>query len=175
MTISNNRNSWTFDALLQPILKLCELLTILIGSFLIGSLVVNVILRYAFNYSFGWIDELASVALPSLMFIICVVGFHEKSHIGVSYLLDRIPEKYRQLLEFLINVGIIILFAIVGYYGVFVAKTEMAVVLSTVPLPRGIFFCVIPLTSGAIVIVSINHILAILNDFRCQSTEKGHT
>jgi len=150
---------WTLDPIVKPLLKLCEIMAVLVGGSVTFALIVAVVLRYVFNYSLGWIDELASLSMAWMMLLISPVGFHEKIHIGVDLFLDKSPRFVRLALETLINLGSIVLFSVAGYYGVFVVQADMGVYLSSMFVLRGPFLLVIPFASGVVILVCVNNII----------------
>jgi TRAP-type C4-dicarboxylate transport system permease small subunit len=147
------------DPIVIPLVRLCEALSVLIGSFVTIALVFSVVSRYAFNYSLGWIEETSSIFMAWMMFLISPVGFHEHIHIGVEFLLEKAPGRIRSGLEALINLGTIALFILVGYYGVSVAQADFSIMMSTLPIARGWFLLVIPFSSAIVVVVCANNLI----------------
>ena len=59
----------------------------------------NTALRALWGQSIDWSNEVAEFALTSLAFVGGAVAYHRGLHMSVHYLLDRLPEKLRQVGE----------------------------------------------------------------------------
>lgn len=154
-------------------IRVCEFLVTVVGLFLAATLPVAVLARYAFNFGFGWVDELCSLLLAWSMFLAAAVGFHEKIHIGMDILVDKLSAGAQRLLFVIIHLGTGAFFAVVGYYGIRVAAADMTTALATVPLPRGAFTSVIPVACALIVISCLNGALKALQGREQARTEDG--
>lgn len=133
-----------------------EILTSILMLALVFLTFVNVILRYFFSTTISGVVEISG-----LMFIwICLLGsslaLKYKGHITVDILLNRLPEKSKPIYHLVINLVMIVTFAILVYYGVLltieaVHKTLGNTFLSQAylyaALPVGFFFMLIRLVT----------------------------
>jgi len=157
MSTPSVRDAEPLGWLLRRPIKACEFLLTVVGLLLSFTLPAAVLARYAFNYGFGWVDELCSLLLAWSMFLAAAVGFSEQIHIGMDVVLDRLPPGARRVLLVVIHIGTGAFFAVVGYYGIRVAATDLSTALATVPLPRGAFTSVIPVACALIVLICLNN------------------
>src|SRR5471030_2796358 len=65
---------------------------------MITVVTVQVLLRYAFNSSIDWSDEVSRLLFVWCMFLAIPLGIREGAHVGIELLTVHIPEKPRALL-----------------------------------------------------------------------------
>jgi TRAP-type transport system small permease protein len=140
----------------------CELATVVIAFFITGSMIAGVFARFVLNRSLGWTEELSSLLLGAMMFLIAGVGFHERIHIGLTYMTEKLPPGPQRLLEIAVNGTAILFFAVIGWHGWAVATSALAISLATVPLPRGAILLVMPLACAVTVLVCLNNIIRLI-------------
>ncbi|MDR2708374.1 MAG: TRAP transporter small permease [Elusimicrobiota bacterium] len=75
----------------------------------------NVILRYFFNSSLIWSEELARFCFVWLIYIGIIGALRDNRHLFVDTVLSRLPNKARQIVYFLVQAISLVLFAIFAY------------------------------------------------------------
>jgi TRAP-type C4-dicarboxylate transport system permease small subunit len=149
----------TLDPLVRPLVRVCEFVGIAIAGYFCIALFAAVVMRYVFNRSFGWIDELSSILLAWVMFVVGAIGFNERIHIAAEGFIDRFPLPLRRAVAIAVQVVVGAFFAVVGYYGWFVAQADMIFTMASIPIQRGLFLFVIPAASAIVVLICANNIL----------------
>ena len=71
----------------------------------------QVLFRYVFNQSLSWSEEIAKFIFVWMIFIGAAVCIKEKLHIGVEFLIERLPKKWKNAIE-VFNTILIVLFNI---------------------------------------------------------------
>ncbi|WP_066295305.1 TRAP transporter small permease [Bacillus sp. FJAT-29937] len=99
------------------------------------------------KYSLPGTEELARLLVVWLTFLGTSLAIHEKMHLGVRYFVGLASEKYQKIIDFTIHVLLIIFFGILMTYGFKLTIAAMATSSSTLQLPMGVFYGVIPLSS----------------------------
>ena len=150
------------DWIVGWIVKICELLTIVIGGWLSFILVAAVFFRYVLNNSITWSGESSTFLLVWLMLAVAPLGFHEGIHISVDVLLNRLPRQIRLVLGILINLSAFFLFAVTGYYGVFLTIDHFGTELASIPIRQGWFTSFLPVSCVFVLFVCIRNIVKIL-------------
>lgn len=88
---------------------------IISGGFLIFTtilVIVNVFMRYFLNTGLYWTEEVATGSFVWAVFIGAVAGFKRHQHIGVDFLLVRLPQGIQKVVQFFVDIMIL---AINGY------------------------------------------------------------
>ncbi len=84
---------------------------------LVAAPFTQVLMRYVFNYSLPWADELARTGLVWLVFSGMAVCFARGQHAVVGLMLDRYAGRSGRLACLLIDILIFTLFAAILYGG----------------------------------------------------------
>lgn len=74
--------------------------------------IVNVVLRYAFQSGLFWVEEVATTAFIWSVFVGAAAAYKYKMHIGIDLITALFPEKARELISIVIN---FLMFLINGY------------------------------------------------------------
>lgn len=103
----------------------------------------------------SWSEETARVLLVWIGFLAGAIGFRERSHIAITFIVDRFPELLRRGVEWLI-IGLVLLF---GLY-LIVQGSEFAIDTrhATLPgtgLPRSVLYIAMPLAGFMIVLYTV--------------------
>ncbi len=121
------------------------------GLFLVivGLVFVSALLRYV-GYPINWTNALASGLFVWLIYIGGDRALRRSRHIGMSSFVDRLPERWRNVVEVVTNVLILVFLVIIAYLGVrmVLANTRRvfeelfflsySVVVAAVPLGTGL-------------------------------------
>lgn len=117
--------------------RLLEAITIGLLILLAAVVVAAVVARYAFNASFVWYDEVASILLAWITFYGAAFAALRRRHLGFEGALVAAPPKLRFALFLLAEAVVFAVFAILAWAGWFILQifgTETLVSLRWVPL-----------------------------------------
>ena len=104
------------------------------------------ILRYFFNYSIYWSEEIALLMIVWFIFIGCSVAAKEDAHISMEILDNILPNKGKQLTNVLINLVNIGFCIIMIYAGIGMVQNAMALnsMATSIPMPLWIAYASVP-------------------------------
>jgi TRAP-type transport system small permease protein len=156
-----DRAIMVYDRIVRFLVRVAELLALAIMFFLAIAMNVAVFFRFVLNTSIGWSDELSSLLLAVMMFLVIGIGLHDRLHIAVGILLEQLSPVWQRVLDIAIHVVCAGFFGLIAIEGYKVAQMGMGMALATLPLQRGMFFYAIPIGSGFAVMVCINNILRV--------------
>lgn len=77
----------------------------------------QVVMRKVFNSPLGWIEEIVRIFLVWISFLGSYVALHNKQHLLMSLIVDKLPEKKKKILSLVTNSMILALLLIVVVYG----------------------------------------------------------
>ncbi len=101
------------------------------------ALFVNVVLRYGFNYSLAWSEELVREVIIYTTFIGCGVAIKERKMIKIDASVQLIP-KLKVPLTFFSNIATLIFAWMMIYYGWLMAamqyRTDQKTIIMQIPL-----------------------------------------
>ena len=123
------------------------------------ALFFNVILRYGFNYSLAWSEEVVREVIMYTTFVGCSVAVKNRSMIKIDALYQLVPG-VRFSLSIFSNLVILIFSIMMIYYGVEMAKLQVATNQKTVILqiPIVYLYAFLPLT-GVLMFFRTLHVL----------------
>ncbi len=151
-----------YDGVVRIMVRVAELATFLIASFITIAMILGVFFRFVLNSSIGWTEEVSSLLLSVMMFTVVGIGFHERIHIGVGIIFDRLPYAGRIAADVVLHMVSAFFFLVVCITGQKVAEIGLGMTLATVDLPRGLFQYAAPIGGGFAFLVCLNNILKVL-------------
>jgi C4-dicarboxylate transporter, DctQ subunit len=117
-----------FDQLLTAINKL--VCCIFFGAMLI-NVFGSVILRYIFNFSFRWSEELTRFLFIYVVFLGIPIAFREKLHVSIEYFTSKYFKKINRLLQVFCDILIGITITYIGYFTIVMIKSQIGRTAST--------------------------------------------
>ena len=117
-------------------------------AFIIVIMFGQVLFRYIFNQSLSWSEELAKFIFVWLTFLGAAICLKERMHIGVEFLIERLPVKWKRYFE-LFQTVLITLFnvamSVIGFCWVWEVSGTLSPAMS---LPLNIvFYAALPVAS----------------------------
>lgn len=106
---------------------------------MIGVVSVQVVLRYAFNSSIGWADEISRLAFVWSVFLAIPVCAREGLHVGMELLTVRLPELVQSGLARLMALASSGLMVLVCWQAVVIARDQWDETMASVPISSAWF------------------------------------
>jgi len=134
------------------------------------ALFVNVVLRYGFNYTLAWSEELVREVIIYTTFIGCSAAIKNRSMIKIDALVQLVP-KLKIPLNYISNLATLIFALMMLYYGWKMAALQAATHQKTIimQIPLVYLFAILPLMGGMMFIRTIQ---VIYQDVMEQRTAK---
>lgn len=119
-------------------------LSLVITSFIVF---IQVILRYVFNYSLHWSEEVARYLIIWFIFVGSSIAVREKAHAAVDALVIYLPKRYKKVFSLLANVVAIIfcVILVVSGYATVENVINFANVTPSLGMPMFIPYLAIPI------------------------------
>jgi TRAP-type transport system small permease protein len=103
-------------------------------------IVVQVGLRYVFNASIDWADELARLTFVWLVFLAVPHGVKLGVHVGLDFVVKLLPARAAAAIGVVNRVALASFLMVAGSQSAGLAFRNWANEMSTLPLPQGLFF-----------------------------------
>ena len=84
---------------------------------IIGVISLNVGLRYFFNASIAWAEEVSVIGFSCVIFIGSAVVFKRHMHVGIDFAVNLLPGPARAALNYVTSVFVILFCAYITYLG----------------------------------------------------------
>jgi len=120
------------------------------------ALFFNVVLRYGFNYSLAWSEELVREVIIYTTFIGCSVAIKNRSMIKIDAMVQLFP-KLKMPLNYFSNLATLIFSVFMMYYGWHMALLQVRTFQKTIILkiPLVYLYAILPLMGGLMFIRTI--------------------
>jgi TRAP-type C4-dicarboxylate transport system permease small subunit len=144
-------------AVLDKILTFIEEWTLFVTVMVaLIALFVNVVLRYGFNYSLAWSEELVREVIIYTTLIGCSAAIKNRSMIKIDAVVQLVP-KLKTPLTFFSNFVTIIFSLMMLYYGTLMALMQVRTFQKTIimQIPLVYLYAMLPLMGGLMLIRTI--------------------
>jgi len=137
------------------------------------ALFINVVLRYGFNYSLAWSEELVREVIIYTTFIGCSAAVKNRSMIKIDASVQLLP-KLKMPLSYFSNFAIMIFAAMMIYYGWLMMamqyRTHQKTIIMEIPLV--ILYAILPLMGVMMMIRAIQVVYQDISEQRARKNEK---
>lgn len=122
---------------------------VMIGAATMVAVVsAQVVMRYVFNGSFDWADEVSRIAFVWTIFLAIPLGIRDGTHVGIELLVQRFPHRLRSLLARVTNGLAALLMLVVFWTSIIVALATWSERLGAINITSSVFF--FPIILGAL-------------------------
>lgn len=99
-----------------------EIVLVILFAFMVGVIFLQVIMRYSFNNSLSWSEEVGRFIFEWLTWIGMSLGAREGQHIKITLLVDKLPSKAANTANILSEIIVIAICILTMFYGVELSK-----------------------------------------------------
>lgn len=143
-----------FKILNRAVENLCAVFAIAMTALVIYQIVARNIL----HVSLAVVEELSRYCMVWLGLLGATIGFRSKSHVAVTFLVDKLPSGLRTVVEILINVLVIVFCLILLVYGWEMISRTIQKSTSMPWLPIKYIMAVVPLSGLIGILYSMENI-----------------
>lgn len=140
------------DRLLTVILARADLgaRLVVIGcaALMVAVVSMQVVMRYVFNGSFDWADEVSRIAFVWTIFLAIPLGIRDGTHVAIELLVVRLPKALRGLIVRAMNLLAAVMMIVVFWTSVVVALATWSERLGAIDMTSSVFF--FPVILGAL-------------------------
>ncbi len=150
------------DRFLGQVRRFAEALLCLLMTGLVALAFVQVVLRYVFNKSFFWAEEVILFAFTWIIFLASAVNLERGAHFGVDVLVNLLPRAGRRIIQGLMQLvtgAILGVFAGVGFRFAAGAWRQESDILR---VPMTVLYVSLPLAACLMFLVVIRNLVALL-------------
>lgn len=100
---------------------------IISGSFLIIAtilVIMNIFLRYVMKTGIYWTEEVVTGLFVWAVFIGSAAGFKRHKHIGVDFLVSKLPDGVRKLVNIIVDIILILINGYLSYLSIIYVKSS---------------------------------------------------
>ena len=164
-------------AKLYEIIQIISVFCFTFAKYVVGFLllfssiimVVQVILRYAFNSPLGWVESAVKIMLEAMVFLTAGMVLRKRGHMFVSLLIDRFPQSVRKAGLLISDSAILFFFILFSIYGYLAATQVQGIIWEFGNLPKMWLVMILPIGG---VFISIQALCIVLEDILEKSLTK---
>lgn len=156
-TTSERASNW-LELALSGVDKLVTGLLLAAVAVMVGVVSAQVGLRYGFNLSIDWADEVGRLAFVWSIFLAIPLGVRQGAHIGIDIVADKLPHVLRAVLKRIAAAMSALMMAVIAWAAFGVAREQWDELMSTLDWSVGWF--IVPVGIGAL--LSALHLVRIV-------------
>jgi TRAP-type C4-dicarboxylate transport system permease small subunit len=145
-------SAYRTDHWLGRLLEMVDRLVMLALLVVMGTMVVvvsaQVVMRYGFNLSIDWADEISRLAFVWSMFLGIPLGVRQGAHIGIQIVVERLPAVPREALRRAAAVLSAAMLLAIAWAAVGVAREQWDELMATLDWSVGWF--IVPVAIGTL-------------------------
>lgn len=123
-----------------------------LGLFMALLIGLQVFCRYVLNHSLFWSEELGRLTLVWLTFLGASVAYKRRAHVGLDFLVRRLPPGLQRVLAGLVSLCSLAFFWVMAFYGFGFLHFIRFQRTAALGLPQAVPFGVVPV-SGCLLIL----------------------
>lgn len=108
---------------------------------------VQILLRYVFNTSIDWAEDVARLCFVWSIFLAIPLGIKHGAHIAIELLVPHLPEAWQRAFFRVVAILSALMMVIVGYYAALQVIQQWDEMLPTIELSAALFM--VPVALGA--------------------------
>jgi TRAP-type C4-dicarboxylate transport system permease small subunit len=151
------------DTILKWLNRMLETVLCLFMTGLVALAFIQVVLRYVFNTSFFWAEEVILFAFTWVIFLAATVNLERGAQFGVDVLVNTLPRIGRRLIQGLMQLGIgavLCVFVWVGFrfaVGAWVQESDI------LRVPKTVLYISLPLAACLMLLVVVRNLLSLVH------------
>lgn len=126
--------------------------------------VIEIILRNVFNYSLLWQHDFCHLLTGWTMLLGAAALIRRDDHLVVDFLIKKIPDKYRTVVQLFTRLVLLAFCIILGRYGTDVAKVKMGLYYTSLRWPTGIAYMSLPVFGVLASLFTIDKIFDLIKE-----------
>ena len=150
------------DKMLGRLQRWVETLLCLLMTCLVALAFIQVILRYAFNRSIFWAEEVILFTFTWIIFLAAGVNLARGAHFGVDVLVSRLPQGGRRLVQGLVQGAVGAILSVCIWAGFRFAVGSWVQVSEILRVPTTFLYLSLPVAACLMLLVVIRDLIVLL-------------
>jgi TRAP-type C4-dicarboxylate transport system permease small subunit len=146
--------------------RVVDALAIATFAGMFGCVLVQVVLRYAFDRPLVWSDELARYLFVWCAFLGWIIAARRRSHLAISVLPDRCGPHGRALFGLVASAAALAFAVLLLFYGIRITARNLDIGTVALFFSFGVVYAIVPLAAFAVGIYAVVDAIAAWQQFR---------
>ena len=123
------------------------------------TILSHIIGRYVFRYPLYFAEEISRYCFIWTIMLGASIGLRRKAHTRVEYFINFLPDRGKNILEIIVNLGIVGFLCYVIYFGFFLVSKTMTIPTAAMEWPWGLIYLSAPFGAVLMIITNIFYII----------------
>lgn len=154
-----------FDRFLDIVSSITKYVMLVMATCIFIIILITVFSRYLFDFVLSWSEEVPRYLLVWIGFLGAALAVDKKEHIGFDYIFNKIPDKPRQILGVLLNMGIAGIAFIMVVYGINFCREFGGDWMESIPYTNIWFYISLPVSGVMILLYVIRDQIRLISNF----------
>ncbi len=150
-----------------------EIFLVTIFAVLVADIFLQVIMRYVFNNSLYWSEELGRFLFEWLTWIGISLGAKRGEHIKITMLVDKFSYKKAQVINIISSIIVIGICAVTIYYGIYMSIFWAGSKFICLQISLAWGYIAIPIGCSLMALRSLGYIWESIKNFKAGEPEEG--
>ena len=150
------------DTFLGQVRRIAETALCLLMTGLVALAFTQVVLRYVFNTSFFWAEEVILFAFTWIIFLASAVNLERGAHFGVDVLVNLFPRVVRRLIQGLMQLVIAAILGAFIWVGFRFAAGAWGQESDILRVPMTVLYVSLPIAACLMLLVVIRNLIALV-------------
>ena len=107
--------------------KVEDICLVTMFAVMVGAIFLQIIMRYVFNNSLTWSEELGKFIFVWISWLGISIGARRKEHIAITMVIDRLSPRLKLIVGIIANLILTGILTITLYYGVTLVQSQLPV------------------------------------------------
>lgn len=146
-----------------------EIILITLFAIMVAAIFIQVIMRYVFDNSLSWSEELGRFVFEWLTWIGLSLGARVGQHIKITLLVDKLPNNLAQTANIVSETIVIVICGLTIYYGIELSKMFVGSHFTTIRISLAWGYASVIVGCGLMLIRSFASIIKSIRSFKAGS------
>jgi TRAP-type C4-dicarboxylate transport system permease small subunit len=151
--------------------KALDTLTVVLFSVMFATIIVQIVLRYVFNAPLVWTDEAAAYLFVWIAFLGWSMATRKRIHIGISFIVDKLPPRWRRALHAFWCLGTLAFALILLVVGVVITRNNVDVRMVSIDFAFWPVYLAVPIAAVYLIAYAARDLVEILRKGDIKATE----
>jgi len=127
---------------------------------MVAIICYQVALRFLFNYSPSWSEEIAILLMIWFGILSIPIGVKLNLHIGIEYLFNRFPTPIQKIVGYIVHILICIFGVLMVVYGIDLVEFMSMSTLPATKLSSAVEYVVIPISGAMLIFITLEKMIS---------------
>lgn len=126
---------------------------------MLAIVMAQVAFRYGLNSPISWAEELSKTLMVWAAFLVAPMAYRDGTNVSIDLFADAMPPLARRVAELVITALVLWIVVVFLLESVPLVERGMSVSAASLPVPKGVFYAILPVSFVWLVLVAVERFL----------------